>query len=427
MVERIDAKPALPTKKRVCAYARVSTGKDAMMHSLSAQVSYYSNLIQSHAEWIYTGVYADEATTGTKSTRPEFNKMLSDARHHKIDIILVKSISRFARNTVTLLSVTRELKSLGVDVYFEEQNINSLSSEGELMLSLLASFAQEESRSVSLNTKWRINKNFKEGKLAGGWNGLGYTVNGNEFKVVKEEAKIIKEIFAMYLRGMGTHVISDELNKNGYKTKLGYNFYNTTVLWILKNEVYTGTLLLQKSFIENHLTKKRRINTCEKDMYMVENHHEAIIDKAEFLKVQELIKERTQPRAKKAPLLFTGLIICSCCGHSFSHKRVNGIDVWVCNGFVNKGKSYCSKSYRLREDILKSLCTEVLGLTTFDELIIKTKITKIVERADRILEFYLSSGEVKSTTYQNKSRSLSWSKEKREEASENAKRQSNSK
>ena len=161
------------SRKRVAAYARVSSGKDGMLHSLAAQVSYFSALIQSNAEWEYCGVYSDEAITGTKETREGFQKLLTDCRDGKIDMVITKSISRFARNTVTLLEVVRELRKLNVDVFFEEQNIHSLSSDGELMLTLLASFAQEESLSVSENMKWRIRKNFEEGMP---WNAtmLGY-------------------------------------------------------------------------------------------------------------------------------------------------------------------------------------------------------------------------------------------------------------
>ena len=158
--------PALPKPPKilnVAAYARVSLEKDSMLHSLSAQISHYSGLIQRHPGWRYAGVYADKALTGTKAERPEFQRLLADCRAGKIDLILTKSISRFARNTVTLLGTVREMKTLGIDIFFEEQNIHSLSGEGELMLSILASYAQEESRSVSENCKWRIQKKFEQG------------------------------------------------------------------------------------------------------------------------------------------------------------------------------------------------------------------------------------------------------------------------
>ena len=158
--------PAQPKALRVCAYARVSTGKDAMLHSLSAQVSYYSKMIQDHSGWMYCGVYTDEAVTGTKEERAGFQRMIQECRQGRIDLVITKSISRFARNTVTLLETVRELKSLGVDVFFEEQNIHTMSADGELMLTILASYAQEESLSASENQKWRIRKAFENGELA---------------------------------------------------------------------------------------------------------------------------------------------------------------------------------------------------------------------------------------------------------------------
>ena len=158
IIEKIPKLAQLPKRKRVAAYARVSLEKDAMLHSLAAQVSHYSAFIQQNPAWVYAGVYADEGLTGTKESRPEFQRLLADCRSGSIDMIIVKSISRFARNTVTLLSTVRELKGLGIDVFFERENIHSMSGDGELMLSILASFAQEESLSVSENCKWRIRK-----------------------------------------------------------------------------------------------------------------------------------------------------------------------------------------------------------------------------------------------------------------------------
>ena len=162
-VTKVAQIPKLQRKKQVAAYTRVSSGKDAMLHSLSAQVSYYNDLIQKEDGWEFVGVYSDEAITGTKEGRADFQRMLADCRNGKIDMIITKSISRFARNTVTLLETVRMLKALGVDVFFEEQNIHTMSADGELMLTILASYAQEESLSASENQKWRIKKNFEEG------------------------------------------------------------------------------------------------------------------------------------------------------------------------------------------------------------------------------------------------------------------------
>lgn len=162
-VHLVNRRPQKPKMLRVVGYARVSSGKDAMLHSLASQIDYFKNLIKNHAGWEFCGVYADEAVTGTKEERPQFQKMLEKCRNHEVDLIITKVISRFARNTVTLLETVRELKNLGIDVWFEKENLHSISGDGEFMLSILASFAQEESKSVSDNMKWRIQSNFKEG------------------------------------------------------------------------------------------------------------------------------------------------------------------------------------------------------------------------------------------------------------------------
>lgn len=210
IVERVQF-PNKPTVKllRTAAYARVSSGKDAMLHSLSAQVSYYNSLIQSNPEWLFCGVYADEALTGTKDNRENFQRLLSECRAGRIDLIITKSISRFARSTVTMLETVRELKELAVDVYFEEQNIHSISPDGEFMLTLLGSYAQEESYSASENQKWRIRKDFEQGRL-GSITILGYERNSDgTLIIVPEEAEIVRMIFNDFLSGMGKNAIAN--------------------------------------------------------------------------------------------------------------------------------------------------------------------------------------------------------------------------
>ena len=240
-------KPNIPKPKRVAAYARVSSGKDAMLHSLSAQVSYYSNLIQNHNGWEYAGVYADEALTGTKDNRDNFQRLIADCREGKVDMVITKSISRFARNTVTLLKTVHELKDLGVDVYFEEENIHSTDATGELILSFLAGRAQEESLSASENQKWRVRQNFQNGKP---WRGfmMGYRYDGEKYVVVPEEAEIVKSIYADYLNGKGINAIMKRLNEEGVLTQQGYTWHQSAVTRILKNYTYTGNLLLQTKY-----------------------------------------------------------------------------------------------------------------------------------------------------------------------------------
>lgn len=224
---------ARPVKrKRVASYARVSGGKDAQLHSLSTQISYYNNYIGSRGDWMLAGIYADETLTGTKENRPEFQKLLSDCRAGKIDMVITKSITRFARNTVTLLATVRELKALEIDVFFEKENIHTLSADGELMLTLLASFAQEESRSVSENQKWRIRKKFEQGFTVTGYM-LGYRLKNGTLEIVPEEAEIVRQIFTDFLSGMGKTTIAKKLNRLNVPTKRG-------ALW--RRNVLGGTL-----------------------------------------------------------------------------------------------------------------------------------------------------------------------------------------
>ena len=264
IVERVQFPDAQKVKLlRTAAYARVSSGKDAMLHSLSAQVSYYNKMIQSNPEWLFCGVYADEALTGTKENRQNFQKLLSECRAGRIDLIITKSISRFARNTVTLLETVRELKELGVDVYFEEQNIHSSSPDGEFMLTLLGSYVQEESYSVSENQKWRIRKDFEQGRL-GSITMLGYKWDENgTLIIVPEEAEIVRMIFTDFLGGMGKNAIANKLLAMGIPTKGGGLWTAWSVRRILINEKYCGDLLLQKSYRENHITKRKITNRGE--------------------------------------------------------------------------------------------------------------------------------------------------------------------
>ena len=219
-----------PRIKRVAAYARVSCGKDTMLHSLAAQIDYYRDYIMMNPEWRFAGVYADESKTGTKDNREQFQELLSECRSGNIDMVITKSISRFARNTVTLLETVRELKSLGIDVFFEEQNIYTMSAEGEVMLTLLASFAQAESLSCSDNCKWRIRKGFEEGR-ASTCTMLGYRLVDGEITLVEEEAETAKRIFDLYLAGYGLQKIANTLNEEGL-----YSIFGN--LYLIRQELY---------------------------------------------------------------------------------------------------------------------------------------------------------------------------------------------
>ena len=226
--------PSLPRRKRVAAYARVSVERDRTKHSLSAQVSYFSGLIQKNPEWEYVGVYADLGQTGTTDSRKEWKRMLADCEDGKIDIILVKGISRFARNTVDLLETVRRLKELSIEVRFEKENINSLSGDGELMLTILASFAQEESFSMSENIKWRFRRGFQNGKQKR-TQVYGYRWDGENFVPEPDEAEIVRYIFAEYLAEKSPHTIAAKLTEMGAKSMYGDKWWQKTIISILEN------------------------------------------------------------------------------------------------------------------------------------------------------------------------------------------------
>lgn len=407
-------KASVPKLKRVAAYARVSSGKDAMLHSLSAQVSYYSQLIQSHSGWQYAGVYADEALTGTKDNRENFQRLLADCRAGKMDMIITKSISRFARNTVTLLETVRELKCMGVDVYFEEQNIHTMSADGELMLTILASYAQEESLSASENQKWRIRRNFENGMP---WNGtmLGYRYDKGTLVIIPEEAKTVKRIFGEYLSGLGLTAIAKLLNAGGVSTRFGNAWGKSSVLAVLRNYAYTGNLLLQTSRRTDHLTKRDVPNNGELPQFHVENSHEVIIDADTFLAVQNEIRRRaekhTHPGERKQTYPFTGLIECGCCGKHYRRKVTRARAVWICPTFNTFGKDACP-SKQIPEDALIAATEEVIG--SMDA--IGSKITAVRAENKNKLTFFMADGEQIVKRWQDRSRRESWTPEMKETA-----------
>ena len=426
--EIIKIKPdfhELPIIKKVAAYARVSSGKDAMLHSLSAQISYYSEFIQKNPQWEYVGVYVDEAKTGTKDNRQEFQRLISDCKQGKIDMIITKSISRFARNTLTVLETVRELKSLGIDVYFEKENIHSLSEDGELMLTLLSSFAQEESLSVSENCKWRIRDKFKRG-VPFNSRTLGYIYENGNFEVDFSEAKIVRMIFEDYLNGMGMLMIARKLEKMKIKPRHSTKWNKNSVRTILQNEKYTGDLILQKTFIKDHISKKHCINKGELPKYYVEKSHEPIIDKDTFLRVQDEITKRAKKYSKGNNLnayAFTSKIKCNLCGKNYNRKiAASGTryekPVWICSTFNTYGKKHCPSS-QIPEEILETISAEVLGISHFDKNVFEEKIKQIIVPNKGELRFIFKDGSQVTKTWNYPSRSESWTPEMKQLAREN--------
>ena len=410
--------PPRPKKlKRVAAYARVSAGKDAMLHSLSAQISYYSELIQKHPGWEFAGVYADEAKTGTRDSREQFQKLLQDCRDGKVNMVITKSISRFARNTVTLLSTIRDLKAIGVDVFFEEQNIHTLSADGELMISVLASYAQEESLSASENQKWRIRKNFQAG-IPCDATLLGYRYENGQYVIEPKEAETVRRIFREYLSGKGDMAIIALLNKEGIPTRCGNKWSKHSVIRILKNYTYTGNLLLQKYYREDHLTKNDVINHGQLPQYHVVHAHEAIVSMEEYLAVQEEIARRA---AKHSPAdkvytnryPYTGLITCGCCGARYTRKVTHGGPVWICRTYNTQGKAACP-SKAIPERVLDSLTANI----SLDDL------TALRAENGNRLVFIHKDGSESVKRWEDRSRAESWTPEMKEAARQKARRAS---
>ena len=284
--------PTLKPRKRVAAYARVSMETERLKHSLSAQVSYYSALIQKNPEWIYAGVYADDAISGTGTEkRSEFNRLIADCDAGLVNIVLVKSISRFARNTVDLLNTVRHLKDIGVDVWFEDEGIHSLDGDGELMLTILASFAQEESRSISENCKWGIRKQYERGE-GRGCKIYGYRAKKGQLVIQEDEAAVVRRIFQLFLAGDSCYVISKKLEAEGVRSYAGKRLCGEVIAGMIRQEKYTGCTLGQKFFAENHVTHKPVRNNGELPMYFIEETHPAIISMETFQAAQQEFAQR---------------------------------------------------------------------------------------------------------------------------------------
>lgn len=423
--------PAIKQLKKVAAYARVSIQSERMMHSLSAQVSYYSKLIQKNPDWEYAGVYADDFISGTNTVkRDEFKRMLADCEEGKIDIILTKSISRFARNTVDLLETVRHLKAKGIEVRFEKENINSMSGDGELMLSILASFAQEESRSISENIRWATKKRFEKGIPNGKFKIFGYRWEDDKLVPVPEEAEIVKRIYQNFLDGKSRLETEKEFAAEGITTANGCRWVDSNIKVVLTNITYTGNLLLQKEFIEDPITKRRKKNRGEMPQYFVENTHEPIIDMETFQYVQDEIARRKELGALANKSLnttcFTGKIKCPHCGVSYMHNkrtdRGNFLEFWCCGSRKKKG-GRCEVGGSINHKNMVKACTEVLGLEEFDEEIFLREIDHIDVPKRYVLEFHMTDGRVITKDCPNTGHKDCWTAEYRAKTS--AKRRKN--
>jgi len=426
--------PALKARKKVAAYARVSMETERLMHSLSAQVSYYSGLIQKNPDWEYAGVYADDGISGTGTEkRTEFKRMIDDCEAGKIDIVLTKSISRFARNTVDLLETVRHLKNIGVEVWFEKENIRSMSGDGELMLTILASFAQEESRSISDNVKWGVRKRMQQGIPTGKSRVLGYRWDGDKLVIIPEEAEVVRRIYRNFIDGKSRLETERELEAEGIRSVNGCVMRDSNIKCILSNITYTGNLLLQKEFITDPITKHRKKNRGELPQYFVENTHEAIIDKETFDYVQEEMARRRELGCFANKSLdgmltcFSTKIKCGQCGRSFVRStRKNRAKIsqlgerytfWVCTSRKKTNCPSCSTGI-IREAVLKEECAKVLGNGEFDEDEFAEKVAQITIPQTGTLIFKFKDGSEREHHWSRNAKKESWTPECRARASE---------
>ena len=423
-ITEIPAKPKEDKLIRVAAYARVSSDKDAAFHSLEAQRTYYENYIKQNSRWQLVDIYSDNGISGTIINRPEFKRMLDDCRSGKVDLIVTKSITRFARNTIVLLETIRELKALGIDVFFEKENMHSISPDGELMLTLLAIYAEEEARSASENQKWRIRKKFENGEPWVG-NMLGYRLINGEMIIIPEEAEIVKRIFDWYLSGMGFQAIARKLNDLNVPAMFSDYWHPNVILQILNNEKYSGNMLLQKTYRPDFRTKRGKPNRGEERQYFVENSHEAIIDPDTYATVQDEIKRRrtvfeaTHNRKNAGRNLFTGFIICGQCGSFYRKRTSRPKSMWICGKYFELGKKYC-QSQQIPETILIEKTKEVLGLSKLNREVLTEKLESIEVTERFHLKYTLKDGTVQYKVWQHKSRKESWTDEMKEKARQRA-------
>lgn len=314
-IKTIQAQKVTAIKRlKVAAYTRVS--HTSLLQSLSNQVSHYSQLIQANPEWDYVGVYSDSAISGrSQAYRRDFQQLLEDCRKGKIDLILTKSISRFGRNTVELLETVRELKRLGISVRFEKEKIDTLTAEGELLLTLLASMAQEESQSISQNIRWRVRKRFEEGKPYIPQDIFGYRWNGDEYVIEPHEASIVRQVFEWYMEGLSAPKIAKRLDDRGERTRLGNRFTKRVIYNMFDQEAYCGRLILQKTF-RDQFGSRSILNDGQMAKYIVENAHEAIVTPEYFQLVNQEKKRRARRRVSKHDALakLQGKVYCEHCG-----------------------------------------------------------------------------------------------------------------
>ena len=429
---------------RVAAYVRVSTDDEEQIESYKSQQKYYTQIINDNAEWQMVGVYADEAVTGTRTDKRDgFNSMISDCMNGEIDLILVKSISRFARNTLDTLQYVRALKERQIAVFFEEENINTLSMDGELLLTILSSVAQQEVQNISEHVKRGLAMKMQRGELVGfnGCLGYDYHSESKTITVNPKEAEVIRYIFNRYVEGAGAKIIVRELKYLGYKNKKGSNnFSESGIIRIIRNEKYVGDLLMGKTFTLDPISKRRLENLGEVDQYYIENHHEPIVSREIYEQAQEILRKRGVSKAKNnangkrekfsRQYAFSCMLKCSFCGSTLTRRTWNSRKdyhktIWQCVTATKGGKRNCPHCKGVPESLIEDafvraynvLCNHNTDfISVFLERVKKTlekddgakelkavdkEILKLKERKSTLVDMHLDD-KLDKETYQKK-------------------------
>ncbi len=413
-----NAKVRKTDRLRVAAYCRVSTDDEDQIKSYNSMVKYYTDMIQNNKQWIFAGVYADKAITGTKvDKREDFQRLIQDCLDDKIDMVIAKSLPRFARNTLDTLKYVRMLKERNIAVYFEVEKINTL-KDGEFLMTILSSVAQQEVENTSAYVKKGLKMKMKRGELVGfqGCLGYDYDVNTKTLSINEEGAETVRYIFNRYVAGAGSTMIARELNEQGMLTVKGNKWTPSSVMGIVNNEKYKGDILLGKTFTVDPLSKRRLENLGEEDRFYIRNHHEAIISGEMFARAQEIRERRNGGRKSATPgkrekysrqFAFSCMLECGFCGGNLSRRRwhsgsIHQKTIWHCVKSTKNGKRFCPDSKGVPEKVIedafiesyKMLCADNKDVLeefihrvekTLSEDSVQDKIVKLRKNADNIL------------------------------------------
>lgn len=390
-IRYIPAKTIEYRKLRVAAYCRVSTSGPAQMGSLEIQIETYTSMIESYSDWILVGVFYDIGSGLRRTGRDGLDALLRKAKRGKVDYILTKSISRVSRDTLELLKIIRFLRERGINMHFENENLDSIEQGKEFEITLRSMLAQDESRNISENIQWGIQRKFEKGDIYINYkNFMGYTCVEGEIVIVPEQAAVVRKIFELYLQGLTLGQIKMYLESMDIKTVTGKEFWDTTTIQkMLKNEKYKGDTLLQKTYTEDFMTGRKVKNTGQRTKYFVSESHPAIVAAEIFDKVQEemVIRSRvihhedgtvsTSNSKYNGKYLLGNLLVCGDCGATYRRRTERGKVVWRCAARIEKGKESCSESPTINEEWIKGKLANTVGGGVYDEKDIRDRVGQI--------------------------------------------------